>query len=211
MQQMMQNKQGLDTLIDGYDQINDQLKKDNGLKVKGIELENQRNQILADRNRIIRENTDALQAYNQETEHRDKIRGFKSQQKDAEILASGEYQTREMVAQRAVDELPETVQNIRRGYTGQVKEQLGGLGLDQDLQREYFMEGTSLSDLTSKQTQKELGGIDQRISENRDELHQAQAGSSQKEKERAAELQEEFEQLKKTKEKIIEKGEEIKS
>ena len=197
-------------LAEGYRQTNRELNAGNDLKVTGIELENKRNQILSDRNRIIRENSDALRAYNQETEHRDKIRGFQSQQKDAEILASGEYQTREMVAQRAVNELPETVQNIRRGYTGQVKEQLGGLGLDQDLQEEYFMQGTSLRDLTSKQTQKELAGIDSRLLDNttkRESIVGKGNDATKAETEELKKLKEENKALEQSKDKILEKSE----
>jgi len=204
------NKILIEAITEEHVEANRQLQEGNNLKVKGIELENQRNQILADRNRIIRENSDALQAYNRETEHKEKIREFQSQQRDAAILASGGYETKEMKAQRAVDELPKTVENIRRGYTGQIKQQLGDLGLDQDLQEEYFMQGTNLSDLTEKQTQKELSPIDAQILDNTTRgasILKKGDKATDEELDELKELRKENLELEKSKDKILEKSE----
>ena len=204
-------KAAVKAVTEEYVEVNRQLKEDNGLKVKGIELENQRNQILADRNRIIRENAEALKAFNEEAEHKKSIRGFQEQQADAAILASGVHVTKEDQARMGIARAQGQISGVRDDYQSQRMSILNELGIDQELQREYKgVQDLNVGEIYAQQKEKSLSSLNQEMSENRSEYKKInEKGSLRSEDDitRQEALNAKFKEQEEVKQKLLEKHE----
>lgn len=172
----------VEAITEEYREANRQLKEDNNLKVRGIELEKQRNIVIGERNDLLEQSKMRVAEYNAEVEHRIAMMKFDRDIGESALRASGVYISEEMRGRKDIAdsqiEMHETRKNYQAQRTTKALEMFAKYGIHEDQYNGSFIDAYMGSRDKEKEQMKSLS--DERLQEVNQQISSLQDNKGEK-------------------------------